>query len=150
MCVCEREIVCARAWDARECLGPLGWPQPVYDSPYQSTFDAVYVHGWSSPSSPPIIMHAVPDPSLRSTDGPGPHRMSPAPNGVLCVGRDNPPRDHTERLVIYCQTTGVSAAPATRIVPHTVPRAGRSYEHFPDGFKLHLLPRPHTHRHRRC
>jgi len=26
-----------------------------------------------------------------------------------------------------------------RIVPHTVPRVGRSYEHFPDGFKLHLL-----------
>ena len=28
-----------------------------------------------------------------------------------------------------------------RIVPHTVPRIGRSYEHFPDGFELHLLPR---------
>ena len=27
-----------------------------------------------------------------------------------------------------------------RSVPHTVPRVGRSYEHFPDGFKLHLLP----------
>ena len=27
-----------------------------------------------------------------------------------------------------------------RIVPHTVPRVGRSYEHFPDGFELHLLP----------
>ena len=26
-----------------------------------------------------------------------------------------------------------------RIVPHTVPRVGRSYEHFPDGFELHLL-----------
>ena len=26
-----------------------------------------------------------------------------------------------------------------RIVPHAVPRAGRSYEHFPDGFELHLL-----------
>ena len=26
-----------------------------------------------------------------------------------------------------------------RIVPHTVPRFGRSYEHFPDGFELHLL-----------
>jgi hypothetical protein len=26
------------------------------------------------------------------------------------------------------------------IVPHTVPRVGRSYEHFPDGFELHLLP----------
>ena len=25
-----------------------------------------------------------------------------------------------------------------RIVPHTVPRVGRSYEHFPDGFELHL------------
>ena len=28
-----------------------------------------------------------------------------------------------------------------RIVPHTVPRVGRSYEHFPDGFELHLLRR---------
>ena len=26
-----------------------------------------------------------------------------------------------------------------RIVPHTVPRVGRSYEHFSDGFELHLL-----------
>ena len=26
-----------------------------------------------------------------------------------------------------------------RIVPHTVPRVGRSNEHFPDGFELHLL-----------
>jgi hypothetical protein len=26
-----------------------------------------------------------------------------------------------------------------RIVPHTVPRVGRSYEHLPDGFKLRLL-----------
>ena len=26
-----------------------------------------------------------------------------------------------------------------RIVPHTVPRVGRSYEHFPDGIELHLL-----------
>ena len=26
-----------------------------------------------------------------------------------------------------------------RSVPHTVPRVGRSYEHFPDGFELHLL-----------
>jgi len=25
-----------------------------------------------------------------------------------------------------------------RIVPHTVPRVGRSYEHFSDGFELHL------------
>ena len=27
-----------------------------------------------------------------------------------------------------------------RIVPHTVPRVGRSYEHFSDGVELHLLP----------
>jgi len=27
-----------------------------------------------------------------------------------------------------------------RIVPHTVPRVGRSYDPFPDGFELHLLP----------
>jgi len=34
-----------------------------------------------------------------------------------------------------------------RIVPHTVPNIGRSYEHFPDGFELHLLPRnPNRHR----
>ena len=26
-----------------------------------------------------------------------------------------------------------------RIVPHTVPRVGRSYKHFPDGFELYLL-----------
>ena len=26
-----------------------------------------------------------------------------------------------------------------RIVPHTVPRVGRSYEHFQDGLELHLL-----------
>ena len=26
-----------------------------------------------------------------------------------------------------------------RIVPHIVPRVGRSYKQFPDGFKLHLL-----------
>ena len=31
-----------------------------------------------------------------------------------------------------------------RIVPHTVPRVGRSYEHFPDGFELHLLPEDGT------
>ena len=29
-----------------------------------------------------------------------------------------------------------------RIVPHNVPRVGRSYEHFPDGFELHLLQPP--------
>ena len=33
-----------------------------------------------------------------------------------------------------------SAMHMLRIVPHTVPRVGRSYEHFPDGFELHLLP----------
>ena len=27
-----------------------------------------------------------------------------------------------------------------RIVPHFLPRVGRSYEQFPDGFELHLLP----------
>ena len=27
-----------------------------------------------------------------------------------------------------------------RTVLHTVPRVGRSYEHFPDGFEPHLLP----------
>ena len=26
-----------------------------------------------------------------------------------------------------------------RMVPHTVPRVGRSYEHFLDGLELHLL-----------
>ena len=43
-----------------------------------------------------------------------------------------------------------------RIVPHTVPHVGRSYEHFPDGFELHLLragglgelgPRPDAEQH---
>ena len=29
-----------------------------------------------------------------------------------------------------------------RIVPHTVPRVGRSDEHFPDGFELHLVQPP--------
>ena len=29
-----------------------------------------------------------------------------------------------------------------RIVPHTVPRVGRSYEHFPSGFELYLLRQP--------
>ena len=31
-----------------------------------------------------------------------------------------------------------------RIVPHTVPHLGRSYEHSPDGFELHLLPEGQT------
>jgi hypothetical protein len=42
--------------------------------------------------------------------------------------------------VIYRQTASASAAHAFRIVLHTVPRVGRSYELFPDGFYLHLLP----------
>ena len=46
-----------------------------------------------------------------------------------------------ERWVIYCQTTSVSAA-------HAVPRVGRSYEHFPDGFELHLLHKEGKHRER--
>jgi len=33
-----------------------------------------------------------------------------------------------------------SAPHMLRIVPHTVPCVSRSYEHFPDGFELHLLP----------
>ena len=33
-----------------------------------------------------------------------------------------------------------------RIVPHTVPRVGRAYERFPDGFELHLLPNPQPRR----
>jgi hypothetical protein len=45
-----------------------------------------------------------------------------------------------ERLVMYCQTTSVSAAHALRIVLLTAPRVGRSYELFSDGFYLHLLP----------
>ena len=35
-----------------------------------------------------------------------------------------------ERLVIYCQTTSVSAAHAVRIVLLTIPRVGRSEELF--------------------
>ena len=38
-------------------------------------------------------------------------------------------------MVIYCQKNSIML----RIVPHSVPRVGRSYEHFPDGFELHLL-----------
>ena len=34
-----------------------------------------------------------------------------------------------------------------RIVPHTVPRVGRSYEHFPDGFELHLLQQDYMKQH---
>jgi hypothetical protein len=44
-----------------------------------------------------------------------------------------------KRLVIYCQTTSVSAVRALRIVLRTVPRVGRSCELFPEGFYLHLL-----------
>ena len=41
------------------------------------------------------------------------------------------------------------------VVPHTVPRVGRSYAHFPDGFDFHLLPLPserekERERERRC
>ena len=36
-----------------------------------------------------------------------------------------------------------SAPHMLRNVPHTVPRVGRSYEHFPDGFEFHLLPFSH-------
>ena len=32
-----------------------------------------------------------------------------------------------------------SAPHMLRIVPHTVPRVGRAYEHGPDGFELHIL-----------
>ena len=46
-----------------------------------------------------------------------------------------------QRMVIYCQTPA-SAPHMLRIVPHAVPRAGRSYEHFPDSFELY--PRPST------
>jgi hypothetical protein len=38
-----------------------------------------------------------------------------------------------KRLTICCQTTSVSAAHAAHCAT-TVPRVGRSYEHFPDGF----------------
>ena len=45
-----------------------------------------------------------------------------------------------------------SAPHMLRIVPQTVPRVGRSFGHFPDGFGLHLLiqvfdhePRPYSH-----
>ena len=36
-----------------------------------------------------------------------------------------------------------SAPHMRRNVPHTVPRVGRSYEHFPNGFEFHLLPFSH-------
>ena len=33
-----------------------------------------------------------------------------------------------------------------RIVPHTVPRVGHPYEHFPDGFEIHLVRKWIIHR----
>jgi hypothetical protein len=44
------------------------------------------------------------------------------------------------KLVMHCQTTSVSIAHARSIVLSTVPRVDRSYELFPDGFDLYLLP----------
>ena len=55
------------------------------------------------------------------------------------VSADALPLQVLAGLVIYCQTTSASTAHAFRIVLHTVPRVGRSYELFPDGFDLHLL-----------
>jgi len=46
---------------------------------------------------------------------------------------------NNERLVIYCRATSASTAHALRIVLLTVPRGGRSYGLFADGFDLHLL-----------
>ena len=44
-----------------------------------------------------------------------------------------------KRLVIYCQTTGVSAAHATHCATYCAP-CRPLYERLPDGFELHLLP----------
>ena len=64
-----------------------------------------------------------------------------------------PTRAWIQRLQGYLREMGnllphkqpASARHMLRNVPDTVPRVGRSYEHFPDGFELHLLPgAPHT------
>ena len=44
------------------------------------------------------------------------------------------------RLLRFIAKQPASAPHMLRIVPHPVPRVGRSDEHFPDGFELHLLP----------
>ena len=61
-----------------------------------------------------------------------PSTLTPKATGVGVGGR--------ERLVIYCQTSSVSAAHPLRIVLLSAPRVGRSYEQILDGFELHLLP----------
>jgi hypothetical protein len=56
--------------------------------------------------------------------------------GLPCLRRTlRPPSSQwgPERLMIYCQTVSVSVAHATHCAL-TVPRVGRSFEHFPDGF----------------
>ncbi len=54
----------------------------------------------------------------------------------LVVRRCDPP---PRRYCLFIARQPASAPHMLRIVPHTVPRVGRSYEHFPDGFELHLL-----------
>ena len=44
-----------------------------------------------------------------------------------------------ERDWLFIAEQAASAPHMLRIVPHTAPRVGRSYEHFPDGFELDLL-----------
>ena len=47
--------------------------------------------------------------------------------------------DLLQRDWSFIATQPASAPHMLRIVPHTVPRVGRSCEHLPDGFELHLL-----------
>ena len=42
-----------------------------------------------------------------------------------------------QRDLYFIAKQPASAPHTLRIVPHTAPRVGRSYEHFPDGFELH-------------
>ena len=63
--------------------------------------------------------------------------------GLTCAGSLAPAASRTcvasQRDWYFIAKQSASAPHMLRIVPHTVPRVGRSYQHFPDGFELHLL-----------
>ena len=48
-------------------------------------------------------------------------------------------RTHLHNKIQISSKTGARTAHAQHMVQITVPRVGRSYELFPDGFHLHLL-----------
>ena len=62
----------------------------------------------------------------------------PVPFGDISIAPQVPPTPQERSVFIAEQPE--SAPHMLRILPHTVPRVGRSYEHFPDGFDRHLLP----------